>query len=603
MASEHPPLAGAAAVEPTFGPVIDIDEVFPIVAVTDPEPAPASGEAAVEPTRRAPLLAVLAATAAAFAGHAVLATRVASPFMFHDEVGYIGFARLLLGDAPELAGPAYHPGYGLLLAPFAAFSDPTELLHSGHLLNAVFSALVIPLLFVLGRRILGLGAWTSVVAAIAGGITSRSLVQAGMLLPEAAFVFAVVGTGLAVGVAAERGRDRRLPLVVAGLAAGTAYVLHPRGLVVVGASWVALGLAALVGQVPRLRLLLVVVPSVVVVAAGSLLSRWAESEMYPLGARASVATGGDGVERVSGLSVIAAGQVWYLLAVTAGLAGAGVIAGLVLVFRRRTTPGAVVAAYVVVGLIGSLVVASVSSVEIPFRDPPRADQPIYGRYLEQWVPLLVVLVPTLGPRALRWAMLVSATVLTGTGWATWNWYDPPVWDARIAWHNVTGVRLAADQWGSDFIPQVTAAGVAVAVTTVVFVVAFRRRLWAIPAVAMVAVAVGSGVVVATEWSEPSARVWEDRHRLGDPAVATGVPLAVDPGGVLELFYALNLQFWHPEIDVDIVDEIDDTHRLVISRSRPGARARLAGDEPGGDVGVWVTDRSLDDAVEDWPQGQ
>jgi len=550
--------------------------------------------ATTTPTARRAWIAVAIATVATLLARLVLARSVVSPFIFQDEGGYVGVARLLAGDPPSLYGPTYLPGWGVLLAPAAALLDPDALHTAAQVVDAVVAAATIPVLHLLGRRLAGTPPWVSAVAAVAGGLTAASVLQATMLLPEALLTLVVALAVLALHAALVAGTATRA--AVAGAVAGASYAIHPRALVVVVAvlvvaavAWRTRGLTA--GAAGALA------GSAVVVAGGAQLAHaWATSQLYRSGTQPSLAGSPLGaLGEPVGSAVIALGQSWYLVVASLGLGALGLVAAAHLGWSQRTAPAGLAATFVVLGVAGSLVLGTIGSYEVGAgTSVGRADLPLYGRYLEQWTPVLVVLAPAL---ARRWARL--AVPATGVGvvvgaLALHARYDDEVWRSPIAWHNVAALRVPVEAFGRDHVVATgVAAGIAITVLGLLATAGADRRWWVVPLGTVVAVNVASGTILVRDWAGPASEAWAARHELGELAAPAAATVWIDLDEDFHVHWAYNAQFWHPDLAVAYYEGAPPPQAVLVAGSPstpPEPGATLLATEPDGTVGLWDTAR-------------
>jgi hypothetical protein len=544
-------------------------------------------------SHRAAWAAVGTAAVASLVGRLLLAREVVSPFIFQDEGGYLGVARLLAGDAPALYGPTYLPGWGALLAPAAAVLEPGALQNAAQVLNAVAAAAVIPVLHVLGLRLARLRPWVSAVAAIAGGVMAASILQATMLLPEALLVLVVALGVLAVQRALESGSLGWA--VVAGATVGASYAVHPRSVVAVVAVLLVAGAAWRSDLVSGRTAAALAATTVLVVVVIQVLHGLATDRLYPAGTQPSLAGSPLGaVGEPVGAAVIAAGQSWYLVVATLGLVPLGLVAAVGLGWTERATPRGMAMAYVALGVLGSLTLGTIASYEVGLgTDISRADLPVYGRYLEQWVPVLVVLAPSLRRRWAWPGVLAAAAVSAAIGLALDAVYADDVWRQPIAWHNIASLRVPIELFGRD---HVVATGLAAAVAIVVLgAIALSRadgRGWVAPLAVVAGINVFGGVSVVQEWAAPASEAWAARHRLGPVLEERDEAVWVDLDEDLHVYWAYNTQFWHPDVEVAYFEgapPADAPLVLGAEATPPVEGAELVGTERDGDLGLWAID--------------
>jgi len=549
---------------------------------------------ATPPQRRshgAAWVVVAVATLASLLGRILLARQVVSPFIFQDEGGYVGVARLLAGDAPALYGPTYLPGWGALLAPAAAVLEPGALQNAAQGLNALAAAAVIPVLHLVGLRVARLDPVVSAAAAIAGGVMAASILQATMLLPEALLVLVVALGVLAVHRALESATVGWA--VLAGATVGVSYAVHPRSVVAVVAVLLVAVVAWRGGAVPTGVAGALAGTTVLVVAATQGLHGLATDRLYPAGTQPSLAGSPLGaLGEPVGATVIAVGQSWYLVVATLGLVPLGLLAAARVGWTERATPRGMALAYVVLGVVGSLALGTIGSYEVGLgTDVTRADLPVYGRYLEQWVPVLVVLAPSLRRRWAWPGVLAVAAASAGFGLALGAVYADEVWRQPIAWHNIASLRVPIEVFGRDHVVATgLTAGAAIVVLGAIALTRADGRGWIAPLAVVAGLNVFGGVSLVQDWAAPSSEAWAARHRLGPVLEARDEVVWVDLDEDLHVYWAYNTQFWHPDVAVAYFEgDLPDDAGLVLGREAipPAAGAELVGTEHDGDLGLWA----------------
>ncbi|GAA2207224.1 hypothetical protein GCM10009850_026820 [Nonomuraea monospora] len=374
----------------------------------------------------------------------------AAPVANPDETGYLLAARWLAGGAAaDLSGSTfYHAGYALLLVPiFWLTSDPESAYRLAVGVGAVAGACAYPMAYVLLRR-LRLGRRAALVVAFAAGLSPSVLVFSGFALADAVLPVVVLGWLVALhdlvadeparrrvwaggfagsgrlwgGVEAGSGRRRVWAGAAAGGLAAYAMAVHLRGTVIVA---VCLLLAvALWRRLPRAALIATLAAAVAGAVAGDALNGALRAALYPQGPRDLSALL---VERLTSLEGQAwalsgaAGQLWYLIAGTWGLAGVG-LAGALALMARRSAP---LAPRVLAGvlLVTTLGIAYASSAALP--DEHRVGNFAYGRYLAcvavAWTLAGMLVLLRTGRRGVVRHALAAAGLLAVTGGMT-AWY-------------------------------------------------------------------------------------------------------------------------------------------------------------------------------------
>ncbi|MFD9949339.1 hypothetical protein ACFWYW_40440 [Nonomuraea sp. NPDC059023] len=310
-----------------------------------------------------------------------------------DEVGYLLAARWLAGGpGGDYSGSTfYQGGYPLLLAPLYWLStDPATVYRLVAGLGAVASASAFPLAYLVLRR-LALGRRAALALAFVAGLAPSLLVFAGLALVDAVLPTLVLGwlvafhdlvtRGAVAGQTVTRGAVAGrvvVPGVVAGSLSGLAMAMHMRGAILFGVFVVGV-LGVLVARRVSLRAGLWALGAAAVAGgAGMLVNARLKAALYPSGIKD---LSGLALERMTSLEgqarslAGAAGQLWYLVTATWGMAGVGIVAALVVLVRGgspyRVTAGAALAL--------TLGIAYASSAALP--DEHRVGNYAYGRYL------------------------------------------------------------------------------------------------------------------------------------------------------------------------------------------------------------------------------
>jgi hypothetical protein len=259
----------------------------------------------------------------------------AIPLANPDETAYLIAARVLAGGvgANFSGSTLYQGGYPLLITPVYWFtSNPVTVYHAVLIVNAMISALVLPLGYLACRR-LGLDR-----PAAYGVATIAALVPAGLFYSEYAMadaVFPVVMLAWLLTVhrwlTATSPRARYVAAVGSALLAGFAYTIHSRGLVMLF-GYAAVGVV-IAWRRPAARgtTVAAALAALVTVTAGWSLNHYLTAAIYPQGARSlsgqlrSRLANANGVIHVFEM---AAGQAWRLTLDSWGIAGIGLLAAL-----------------------------------------------------------------------------------------------------------------------------------------------------------------------------------------------------------------------------------------------------------------------------------
>lgn len=528
-----------------------------------------------------------------------LSSFVDAPFMFHDEFGYLAVSRMLgPGPVPELFGPLYNPGYGLLLSPLdAAISSGARLHLAVQVVNALIVACLVPILFSIGRRVIGSDSLTALTLAIAGASTAAVLTSAQMLIPEV-LLSAICAASVLLLHRWLSDPASLLRAGAAGSAVGIGYLVHPRSIAAAAALVLCCLLTVAVRLVPARAALTCIGAVLLFALATRQLNQQVIESMYPFDTgTTSSAQRLDLVaaEPVAALKSII-GTTWGLCASTLGLSALGFWAGVQQVrWTNRKTAEAAVAAYFVVAVLLSLVLSAIFLTSSFINSPSRPDLIVYGRYVGQWVPVSLVFAGALRRRALAGlgagivAFLVAGLVFFRTR------YDPTVWDRPSALHNVAGLtgprhftgsfNMARDGWWF-----VGVAGASI-------VLALRRNIrWL--AIASIIVGLATSYSLVSSWSATASENAAVRHRNGDVA-PRGVPVAIDLRDVSPL-YLYNLQYWNEDLDLDLSMSEPANDDVVIGTidDPPSPSSRLMSVEPFSSRALWVTNPGLISALDE-----
>ena len=264
-----------------------------------------------------------------------------------DETAYLIAARVLAGGpgANFSGATLYQGGYPLLITPAYWFaSSPAAVYHAVLLINAAVSATVMPLGYLVCRR-LGLGR-----PAAYGVATVTALLPAGFLFSEYAIsdaIFPVVTLAWLLAIhswlAATSPRARYAAAIGSAVLSGYAYAVHSRGLVLL-AGFAAVGVF-IAWRRPAARgrssVAAAALTAVLAVGAGWTLNRHLVSALYPQGSRSLSGQLVSTLESVYGVihvAEMAGGQLWRLVLDSWGIAGIGLVAAVAVAVRGGLGP-------------------------------------------------------------------------------------------------------------------------------------------------------------------------------------------------------------------------------------------------------------------------
>ncbi|HEY0719468.1 MAG TPA: hypothetical protein VGD68_17775 [Streptosporangiaceae bacterium] len=288
------------------------------------------------------------------------------PLANPDESAYLIEARVLAhAGAPSdfSYGTLYQGGYPLVLVPIYWFtSNSVTVYHAAMAVNAVLNALLMPLAYGVLRRLATPRA-VAYLGAAGAALVPEAVLYTEVAMSDAIFPVVVLAWLLAVhtwltspGWKASLGWG-----ALSALLAGYSYAVHPRGLVVIVAFALAAVYAAARRMVPAWAVLPAALVGGMVVAATRKLDDRIKALVYPEGPRSLA---GAAKSRLASphqqlqILQMAGGELWRITIDTWGIATLGVLAAVVLVFRRRVHEDVrVMAALAVIVLMATVYVA------------------------------------------------------------------------------------------------------------------------------------------------------------------------------------------------------------------------------------------------------
>ncbi|MET8549523.1 hypothetical protein [Micromonospora zamorensis] len=349
-----------------------------------------------------------------------LSRHIVLPIAHTDEDSYLNTARALAGGPGGFSSEndlLRRVGYPMLISPaFLGDRDFTDSYRLVQLINAMVNSTLLPLAYLLGRRLLRLRRSYALLGAVAAATLPATAFYAGVAMIDTVMAPLVVAWLLAVHRWIER--PGRLAAATVGLLVGGFHLLHSRGLVIVA---VHAGLVLLLFARRRINppaILAALLPVLAMALVNAAAIRYLGNKVYLLGST----PGGGTVEAVASaqgvvrVSVGVATQLWYLVVITFGMAGVAWAAAVRELWRPRHgdavrwTMG--VALVVTVGVAGgaSVILAGITGKPL---------DAIYGRYVQMLAPfwLLVGLgvLFTAGRRVVLRRAAVAVALLVGGG--------------------------------------------------------------------------------------------------------------------------------------------------------------------------------------------
>ncbi|NLU78862.1 hypothetical protein HCA58_10815 [Micromonospora sp. HNM0581] len=313
-----------------------------------------------------------------------LARHAGMPFAHTDEDSYLNTARALAGGPGGFSSEnetLRRIGYPLLIAPAfllgREFSDTYLLVR---VINAALNATVLPLAYLLGRRLLALRPVPAFVAALAAATLPAVVFHTTVAMTDAVLGPLLLAWLLAVHRLVDR--PGLATATMCGAFAGACHLMHSRGVVIV-AGYALLALVLFVrrrlGPAALLAAVIAVLAAVLTNEVGIRLL----GESVQLLGKPADGNAARALTSVRGLSQVLASvgtQLWYLTVVTFGLAGLAGAEAVIRVFRRggaatRWTFGVALLVTVGVAFGAELVLAGV---------PDRVPDAIYARYVQMF---------------------------------------------------------------------------------------------------------------------------------------------------------------------------------------------------------------------------
>jgi hypothetical protein len=337
------------------------------------------------------------------------------PLANPDETAYLVTARVLAGGpGANLSGSTLYPGgYPLLITPAYWFSsNPSTVYHGVMVINAVISALVMPLGYLVCRR-LGLGRPAAYGVAFVAALVPAGFFYSEYAMTDAIFVVITLAWLLTTHswLTASSARIRYANAAGSAALAAYAYAVHSRGLVMV-AGLAAIGVLIAWRQArSRLSVLVAALTAVVVAAAGWALNHHISLLVYPESARSLSGQIRHRLGSVNGIIHVlelAAGQLWRVVLDSWGIAGIGLVAALLVIVRRDVRSDLRIMAALSVAV--TTLIACIAPAALP-SDQPQAWAS--GRYLDAMIIVFFLVGAAMLLRARMRDILVCAVVATG----------------------------------------------------------------------------------------------------------------------------------------------------------------------------------------------
>ncbi|MCW2938661.1 MAG: hypothetical protein JWN00_1646 [Actinomycetia bacterium] len=436
-----------------------------------------------------------------------LASQQPIPSLTPDETGYLIAARLLTGGTgSDFSGYTfYQVGYSLLIAPaFCLSDDPHTVYRLVLVINALVSAALLLLAYLALRR-LSVPRTLAYVLAHATALLPAVVYYTQFAMSDAVFPVVVLGWLLLVHSWLVSGRPGYG--IAAGALAGYAYAVHSRGTVIVVVHAGLLAFVLLKRRMARHHIGIATQSLATVTALAWTLDHWLQSRLYPAGIKP---LGHFVAERLTSLDGLAwtfslgAGQIWYLIVCTWGVAGIGLVA-LAYQACRSTFPTTRTMVVVVLAVLAGIALAS--SAALP--DEHAVNNFIYGRYLACLAPVLFLAgAATIvrAPRrrlALAFLATVSTAVIVG-GIASF-YAGKRLSDYPFLTFNFPEISVLVKGWSSLHLWQSTSAAILLLALAILIVTMLGKESDLLTGIVFIAINFMALIVITYQISWPMAR--------------------------------------------------------------------------------------------------
>ncbi len=493
-----------------------------------------------------------------------------------DETAYLIAARVLGGGpAADFSGATlYQGGYPLLITPVYWFtSSPAAVYHAVLLINAAVSAAVMPLGYLVCRR-LGLGCPAAYGVAMVAALLPAGFFYSEYAIADAIFPVVTLAWLLATHswLVATSPRARYAAAIGSAVLSGYAYAVHSRGLVLL-AGFAAVGVfVAWRRPAARGSVAAAALTVVVIAGAGWALDRYLASALYPEGTRSLSGQLVSTLESVYGaihVAEMAGGQLWRLVLDSWGIAGIGLVAAVAAIARRGVRTDLRVMASLSVGITVLIACAAPAAL-----GPHQPLTWASGRYLDGMIVTFflvgaVVLLRAAARPILAFAACVAGlTMVAAVTVAVYAGTSLPTERGRTFDYGEPAV-LTQD-WSQASVLVATAAALALLLLWVLFAL-LARRMRVLTCVLGAAAAAVSLVAVAqlTAHCSRADSAWAKATGMREMAAVGGlkpgeqIAIASDISGVLRLAQAFEVSSTQvqpfnpfcrpPPADVTVID--------------------------------------------------
>ena len=470
-----------------------------------------------------------------------------------DETVYLIAARVLGGGpAADFSGATlYQGGYPLLITPVYWFtSSPAAVYHAVLLINAAVSAAVMPLGYMVCRR-LGLGRPAAYGVAMVAALLPAGFFYSEYAIADAIFPVVTLAWLLAIHswLVASTPRARYAAAIGSAVLSGYAYAVHSRGLVLLAGFAVVGVFVACRRPAARGSVAAAALTAVVTVGAGWALDRYLAAALYPEGTRSLsgqlVSTLGSGYGAIH-VAEMAGGQLWRLVLDSWGMAGIGLVAAVAAIARRGVRTDLRVMASLSVGI--TVLIACAAPAALGPRQPLTWAS---GRYLDGMIVTFFLVGAVVLLRAAARSILALAACVTGltvvaaVTVAVYAGTSLPTERGRT--FNYGEPAVLTQDWSQASVLVATAAALALLLLWVLFALLARRTLVLTCVLGAAAAAVSLVAVAQLTAHGPRAdSAWAKAMGTREMAAVSGlkpgeqIAVASDISGILRLAQAFEV---------------------------------------------------------------
>jgi 4-amino-4-deoxy-L-arabinose transferase-like glycosyltransferase len=517
-----------------------------------------------------------------------LGSPITHPIAHADEDSYMNAARAIAGGPEGFSSetPLFRRiGYPLLVSPAFVFGpDFATSYKIVHVINAVISALSLPLAYLLARRMFGLTTGIALAAAFVAGTVPAGVFWSLVGMTDSVMAPLMLGWFLAihwwVGAPARSG-----PAIAVGVMTGVLYLVHIRGTILVGVYFAFLVFLLIRKRVGRRAAGLSLVPLMLAVVLNQVVILLIGDRVH---LRGDIVGGGTmavftEIQRLQVFIASFGTNLWYLCVVTGGLAGLAWVATTVEMFRPardaafRWTAGLALVSTIGVGLGAAVVLAGLVDTQ---------SDALYSRYVQVFVPFWILFgFAVLADRRLRTLVryaLVPVLVLVVGGL---------VIAYRLRYVAERGHELSYGMFGGPDLMTMTAGwtefrpyvGTAIGLAGLaVLLAATRVRRLVIPV--MVVVVLVNGVTMAVmrdRLIEPIGSRFSLPVDLGELGVGPDDAISYTRRISNEAYYVLYHDVYWTEFTPVGEDDVPPPHiEVMIGRYHPGEKLHWDGAEHG-----------------------